>query len=179
MSTRHIAIMLAACAMITPAIAQPAGERPPPGCAQWNANLPPQWMPWADSGTALAAARAPADATKSAMTVGRKYSVTLAPAKTVRMAVETSDAEAPANAHKGILSLRIPADGYYWVAASKGVWIDVVSQGAIVTSSDHGPGPDCASVRKSVQFPLKAGEAFLQLSDNSDPSVDILVVRVP
>ncbi len=182
MGTRHLAaivVCLTSCTMLTPAIAQPAGERPPPGCAQWNANLPPQWARWAENGTALTAASAPKDAVKAAVAVGLKYSVTLVPAKNVRMAVETSDAEAPVKAHKGILSLRVPTDGNYWIAANEGIWIDVVAQGSIVTSSDHGPGPNCASVRKAVQFPLKAGEAFIQLSDNSGPKVDIMVVRVP
>jgi len=174
-----IAVGLIVCATVTSVVAQPAGERPPPGCAAWNVNLPVQWAGWAESVTPLKAATAPADAGKAALAVGKRYSITLAPAKGVRMAVETSDAEAPPNAQKGILSLRIPADGDYWIGSTQGLWIDVVSQGTIVTSTDHGPGPNCASVRKSVQFPLKAGEAFIQLSDNNGPNADIIVVRQP
>jgi hypothetical protein len=91
------------------------------------------------------------------------------------MVVETPDADPPPNAHKGILSLRIPADGYYWIAASGGLWIDVVSGGAIAESTDNGHGPHCASIAKSVQFMLKAGDAMIQLSDNRGAQVDLMV----
>lgn len=161
------------------AVAQSKGAEPPPGCKAWDADLPAAWMGWAQAATPVAAAGTPTNAAKANLFVGRKVSVTLAPAKTVHMAVETPDADPPPNAHEGILSFHVPADGVYWVALSEGLWVDVVAGGAIVESSDHGPGPHCASVRKAVQFMLKAGDAFIQLSDNNGPKVDLMVVRQP
>jgi hypothetical protein len=95
------------------------------------------------------------------------------------MAVETPDVDPPKNAHQGILSLHVPADGNYWIASSSGLWIDVVASGVVLESTDHGPGPQCASIRKAVQFLLRAGDVLIQLSDNSGPKVDILVTRIP
>lgn len=160
------------------ASAQPS-DRPPPGCSAWNASLPPAWAGWGEIPAALTAAASPAALAKASLTMGKKAAVTLTPAKDVKMSVETPDADPPEDAHKGMLSLQVPADGYYWVASSQGLWIDVVQGGKIIDSTDHGPGPNCASIAKSVQFPLKAGEAQIQLSDNRGAKVDIMVARQP
>lgn len=174
---RSVATVLiaATCIVFSPVSAQPGRQAPPPGCRAWDADLPSQWAPWADRALAVTAASSSADAVRSAIVAGKRYSVTLAPAKTVRMAIETPDADPPPNAHKGILSLRVPSDGYYWIAASGGLWIDVVAGGAIVESTDFGHGPQCASFAKSVQFMLKAGDAIIQLSDNRGAQVDLMV----
>jgi hypothetical protein len=116
---------------------------------------------------------------KAAIAVGQKIAVMLAPLKSARMAVETPDIDPPKDAHQGMLSFRVPADGYYWIASSEGLWIDVVQSGAIQDSTDHGPGPHCASVRKAVQFMLKTGDALLQVSDNMGPKVELMIVRQP
>lgn len=171
--------LLMAGAIFAPVQGQPAGQEPPPGCKAWDTDLPPAWMGWAQMPQPVTAASTAANAGKAIAPVARKISVTLAPAKTVHMAVETPDADPPANAHKGILALHVPADGTYWIALSEGLWVDVVAGGAILESSDHGPGPHCASVRKAVQFMLKTGDAFIQLSDNTGPKVDLMVVRQP
>ena len=63
--------------------------------------------------------------------------------------------------------------------AKEGSGVDIVSGGAIQDSTDHGPGPHCASVAKSVQFKLKAGVITLQLSDNRGAHVDVLVAHQP
>ena len=174
-----IALLLAAASMMSVAASAQIADRPPPGCRAWDVDLPPAWAGWGESASAIAAANVPAGIGKAAIAVGKKASVTLAPASTVKMSVETPDAAPPPNAHKGMLSLRVPADGYYWVASSEGIWIDVVQGGKILESTDHGPGPDCASIAKSVQFMLKAGDAQLQLSDNRGAKVDIMVARQP
>src|SRR5689334_15333377 len=162
-----VMVLFAATALVvSPVLAQPGRSAPPPGCSAWDAGLPSQWAPWGEKPAAVTAANSAADAAHATIAVSKKYAVSLVPAKDVHMAVETPDADPPPNAHKGILSLRIPSDGYYWIAASGGLWIDVVSGGAIVESTDHGPGPQCASIAKSVQFMLKAGDALIQLSDN-------------
>lgn len=176
--TAYVVLALA-CATSASVWAQPEGQNPPPGCRAWNADLPKEWQPWAEAPIAVTAAATPANAAKAIVAVGKKTSLTLAPAKTVRMEVETPDIDPPANAHGGILSLHVPADGYYWVAVSDGLWIDVVAGGRVLDSTDHGPGPNCASIGKSVQFMLKAGNVKIQLSDNRGPHVDLLVVRQP
>jgi hypothetical protein len=171
--------VLIAGAMIASAQAQPQGAEPPPGCKAWDADLPSAWAPWAQPALPVTAAAMPANAVNAVAPVGRKIAVTLAPASAVHMAVETPDADPPQNAHKGMLALHVPAPGNYWIALSQGLWIDVVAGGAIVQSIDHGPGPHCASVRKAVAFALNTGDAFIQLSDNNGPNVDLMVVLQP
>jgi hypothetical protein len=177
LTKRSVAMVLFAVAALalSPVSAQPGRSAPPPGCRAWDADLPSQWAPWGDKPAAVTAASSTANAAHAMIAVSKKYAVTLVPAKDVHMAVETPDADPPPNAHKGILSLRIPTDGTYWIAASGGLWIDVVSGGAIVESTDHGPGPQCASIAKSVQFMLKAGDTLIQLSDNRGAQVDLMV----
>jgi len=177
MTMRIFAMVLlaASCIAVSSVSAQPGRSAPPPGCSAWDAGLPPQWAPWAEKGAAITAASTPADAARAALVVGKKYSVTLKAAKDVRMAVETPDVDPPPNAHKGLLSVRVPSDGLYWVAVTSGLWIDIVEGGAVLESTDHGPGPQCASIAKSVQFMLKAGNATIQLSDNRGSAVDLMV----
>jgi hypothetical protein len=168
-----------ACFSNASAWAQPEGQNPPPGCRAWNADLPKEWQPWAAMPVPVTAAASPDRLAQAIVRVGRKASVTLAPAKSVHMRVETPDIDPPADAHDGMLSLHVPEDGYYWIAVSSGLWIDVVAAGAILDSTDHGPGPHCASISKSVQFMLKAGDVQIQLSDNRGPHVDLLVTSAP
>jgi hypothetical protein len=162
-----------------PAFAQPAGQSAPPGCRAWDVDLSSQWSPWAERATPVAAAATIDGLGNATIEAARKVSVMLHPAGDVRMAMETPEVDAPPNAHKGLLSVRVPSDGYYWVGVSTGLWIDVVQSGAIVMSGEFGPGPLCASMRKTVQFMLKAGDAVIQLSDNRGSNVDLVFVRQP
>lgn len=174
-TTIGMVLLAVSCVGFSSVLAQPGRQGPPPGCRAWDADLPPQWAPWAEKGVALTAAHSPADAPRATILAAKKYSVTLAPAQTVRMAIETPDVDPPPNAHEGMLSVQVPSDGLYWVAVSTGLWIDIVAGGAIVESTDHGPGPQCASIAKSVQFMLKAGTVTIQLSDNRGSTVELMV----
>jgi NitT/TauT family transport system substrate-binding protein len=169
-------LLLAAAGMPSAAYAQ-IPDRPPPGCSAWNSDLPANWAGWGEAANDVAAAATPEDAAKAAIAVGKKSSVTLAPARGVKLRVETPDIDPPPDAHKGMLSLHVPAEGFYWVAVDSGLWVDVVQDGKILESTDHGPGPRCASIAKTVQFALKAGDAEIQLSDNRGAKVDLMVAR--
>jgi hypothetical protein len=178
-ATRAIVLTLLTAAGVTGVALAQVPDRPPPGCSAWNADLPANWTGWGEAADAVTAAAAPDDAAKAVIIVGRKASVTLTPASAVKFRVNTPDADPPPNAHKGMLSLTVPADGIYWVAVNSGLWIDVVQNGKILESTDHGPGPRCASIAKSVQFQLKAGDAEIQLSDNRGAKLDLMVARQP
>ncbi|HEX4272840.1 MAG TPA: hypothetical protein VHZ32_15725, partial [Rhizomicrobium sp.] len=60
-----------------------------------------------------------------------------------------------------------------------GPWIDVLKDGAAVTSGVHGPGPACSGIRKTVQFPLQPGRYVIQISANAGDSVPVMVSLVP
>ena len=46
-------------------------------------------------------------------------------------------------------------------------------------SGAHAPGPACSGIRKTVQFPLQPGRYVIQLSANGDPTIAMMVSRVP
>ncbi len=176
---RYCAIAAIVFAPAAAAAAEHKDDSPPPGCTAWNTGLAPEWMPWAAEARAAQAAASPAGLTAASVTVARKFAVTLLPAKSVHMVVESPDIDPPKDAHGGMLALEVPADGYYWIAVDNGLWIDVVQAGVIQMSSAHGPGPHCADVGKTVQFMLKQGAATIQLSDNEGAKVVMMVVRQP
>src|ERR1700681_1730993 len=82
------------------ALAQPQ-QNPPPGCRAWDADLPKEWQPWAESPTPLTVATAPQSISSAAMPVGKKVGLTLAPSNSVRLAKEMPDIDGPRDPHSG------------------------------------------------------------------------------
>ncbi|MDA5193443.1 hypothetical protein [Govanella unica] len=86
--------------------------------------------------------------------------------------------EAADKTHAGTFSLDVPADGIYMISASKPIWIDVIQKGVTLRVVKHGHDyAPCTSIRKTVEFPLKAGLATLNLSKSFTAAVDFLIVR--
>jgi len=79
----------------------------------------------------------------------------------------------------GLFGFTVTEAGTYRVALGSGAWIDVVKDGVAIESSAHGHGPDCSEVRKMVDFPLEPGSYTLQVAANGQPSLPLLVTRVP
>ncbi|WP_395397564.1 hypothetical protein WBP07_23760 [Novosphingobium sp. BL-8A] len=79
----------------------------------------------------------------------------------------------------GIYAFSVKAAGKYRVALGSAAWIDVVKDGAAVTSIAHGHGPDCSGIRKMVDFTLEPGEYLLQISANPEAKLPLLVTRLP
>jgi len=79
--------------------------------------------------------------------------------------------------YSGMVSFTVPIAGTYRIASVEGMWLDVVQNGALVTSTAFGRGPECMG--KRVDFPLEAGDAVLQLSGGPYEVVDILIAKVP
>lgn len=82
-------------------------------------------------------------------------------------------------AYGGLLQLNVKNVGTYQVNLSSGAWIDLLKDGTAVMSGAHAPGPACSGIRKTVQFPLQPGRYVIQLSANGDPTIAVMVSRVP
>jgi len=169
------------CAGVAPALAQLENLAPPPGCRAWNADLPKEWEPWGGSPAPLTAAVTPAGEKDAEVGIGKKLALTLAPAKTVTLekSMPDIDFDGPKDPHSGLLSFHVPTDGLYWVAASGGVWIDIIVNGQIIDPRETDGGPLCASLGKALQYRLKAGDATIQLVRSRGPHVDLMVAAEP
>jgi hypothetical protein len=75
------------------------------------------------------------------------------------------------------VTLEIAEAGTYGLAIDQGAWIDVARDGAVLHSAVHGPGPDCSTIRKIVDFALQPGRYTITLSRTQGPSARLLVVR--
>ena len=70
----------------------------------------------------------------------------------------------------------LAAPGTYEMTLSEDAWIDVLQDGKEVRSKGFSGRPDCPGVRKSVKFPLQAGEVTVQISDVPSDSIRIDVL---
>lgn len=81
--------------------------------------------------------------------------------RAVRVPLSRSAAAGPFEA---TLSFRIARGGSYEIALSAAAWIDVVHNGATLTSTAHRHGPPCSTIRKIVSFTLAPGAYQLRLT---------------
>jgi len=139
---------------------------PPPALAGWTSKQ--------DVSSASKADGLP----RAALTIDRGATVALHPTREVSY-VAQPDKPGGSVASGGLLSVSIATAGTYQVNLSSGAWIDLLQDGKAVLSTAHAPGPACTGIRKTVQFPLQPGRYVLQLSANADPTIQVMVSRVP
>src|SRR5262249_11799804 len=138
----------------------------PAPLAGWATRIP---MPAAKDGASLDRAR---------LEIGQGVDAALRHTSEVKFAA-MPDRPGGSVSFGGMVSFEVTAPGIYRVAIGSGAWIDVLEDGAAVTSSAHGHGPECSGIRKMVDYPLKAGRHVLQLSGNADSTLSVLIARVP
>ncbi|HEX4270048.1 MAG TPA: hypothetical protein VHZ32_01630, partial [Rhizomicrobium sp.] len=164
MQTAHaIAIATLMLAAPLPAVAQSMGQMPVNQAAcTAPAALPPALSGWTVKAD-LASATDAAGLDKAALAPGKAANVGLHHTREITFVTQP---EKPGGsvAYGGMLSLAIAQAGTYQVSLGAGPWIDVLKDGAAVTSGVHGPGPACSGIRKTVQFPLQPGRYVIQIS---------------
>lgn len=69
--------------------------------------------------------------------------------------------------------------GIYRVALGDAAWIDVIGNGATLTATTYGHGPDCTGIRKTVDFALQPGTHILQLVGSAKAEVKAMVAKLP
>jgi hypothetical protein len=168
--------ILALFLLSAPAMAQEM-QHAPANCPAEAKPLPAALSAWTDKASLDAAGDA-AGLNAAALMPGKTVTASL---RHTREVTYVTQPEKPGGsvAYGGLLQLNVKDAGTYQVNLSSGAWIDVLKDGAAVMSGAHAPGPACSGIRKTVQFPLQPGHYVIQLSANGDPTIAILVSRVP
>jgi hypothetical protein len=110
----------------------------------------------------------------------RLYELSLKPQQQVEMALAPGKKSSPpADSHAGLVKLQVPAAGLYRIALSEAAWVDIVSAGQLIPSSDFTGQPGCSAPHKVVQFNLPAGELLLQLSAAASERVRLSLTHSP
>lgn len=144
-------------------------QTPAAACAAMDASLPAEFGGWG--------VRTPLGA-EAALAPGKAVEARLRPTPQVRYPV-TPEKPGGTASHGGVLDLDIDWAGTYAVALGAGAWIDVIEDGKAVASTAHGHGPACSTIRKVVDFPLKAGRHVVQISGATTETLPVLVARRP
>jgi hypothetical protein len=149
----------------------------PAACAATDKDLPAELAPWTAKAP-LAAATKAGDLAAAVLQPGKAVTATLSHTAQVTYVAQP---EKPGGtvSYGGLLALDIDQAGTYRVALGAGPWIDVLRDGQPVASTAHGHGPACSTVRKMVDFPLTPGRYVIQVSADADPTLAILVARLP
>ncbi|MCW2351133.1 homogentisate 1,2-dioxygenase [Sphingobium sp. B12D2B] len=166
-------VMMALAMALAPVpVAAQATAADAPACAD-DATLPPEFAAWRS-------AERVASATEAAVQLkpGQAVDITLSPASSVAFAAAPERAAKPGT-HAGMLAFDAPREGVYRVALGAAAWLDMVTNGARVTSLAHGHGPACSGIRKIVDFRLKAGRHILQTSGSEAPVIRVMIVPSP
>ncbi|WP_237152488.1 hypothetical protein [Oryzibacter oryziterrae] len=150
---------------------------PQPACPSTPVALPPDLASW-QTPVSIGAAGAPAALAVAELKLGTAVTATMAPTPSVTYVHQPAKPGGSVS-FGGMLSITIPADGTYRIALSNRSWIDLLEGDAVIDSIGHKPGPDCSGMRKTVDFPLKAGPHVIQLGAGDTPTVTVLVTKVP
>lgn len=140
-----------------------------------DANLPASLAGWT-ARSPLAAAANDAAASGAVLAIGKGADAQLKLSGEVTFPVAPGRAGG-AESYGGLYELRITEAGDYQVSLGAGAWIEVVRDGAAVTSASHAHGPPCSSLRKTVVFPLRPGRYLVEISGAGEPVVAVMVTR--
>lgn len=168
-------VMMTAVALAAPALAQHA----PDACVGVSdSNLPPAFAAWAQPATGLDAAAVAAGRLPE-LEPDRPLALRLRPMAEVTLPNPPGQVRAGGTAHGGLVSVRVPTEGTWRIAASGPVWIDVIGPSGAVLSTAHGRMAPCTSIRKVVEFPLPAGTWLVQINGNPGPDLRLMLSRAP
>jgi hypothetical protein len=156
-------------------VSAPASAAEP--CEEFTWNVLHERNLFAEAPARLAVGREAGSAPPIA--IDRLYELALVPQTDVHLAVPAGHRPHGDGGWSGLLRLRVTKPGVYRVSLSEGDWIDIVSDGAQITSEDHQGRSGCSAPRKVVQFRLPSGEVLIQLSGALSSTVKLTVTSAP
>lgn len=118
------------------------------------------------------------EVSRARLTTGKAVELALLPTPKVAYFVRP-EKPGGSSSYGGLVRFTVQQAGRWRVALGSGAWVDVVKDGAAMTSVAHGHGPRCSGVRKMVDYDLSAGTYLLQVAANDTDSVSLLVTRLP
>lgn len=169
-----------ALAMAGPALAQDTLPPPRPmeamrgTCADFALNVTAEAEVWQTQAQPVAAAQGPGPL--PAVLPSTLSRLSLHPAAQVAFVHPPEQDRSAPERHSGLVSVILPQAGRWRVAASNGVWIDAVQDGALIPSGAFEMQTQCRTPFKVVIYDLPAGEVVLQLNGSPTPEVDLVVL---
>jgi hypothetical protein len=164
-----VALVLAGAAL--PALADDA-------CVDFKWDVSKERALFAETPTAVTAGRDPTSA--PVVVPNRLYQLRLNVQDTVAFAVNPGKKAATPPAYAGLATLKTSVAGSYRIAVDLPLWIDVVSNGALVQPTDFQGQRGCSAPHKIVEFELAGGQPFvLQLSNAAKDNVLLTVAPSP
>jgi hypothetical protein len=127
----------------------------------------------------LFAAGANSAAPGAAIDPGAAYVVALQPSDKVAYRLPPERAPKAGSFGATLSVADIDKAGLYQITLSGEAWLDVIQGEKSVKSSAFSGQKDCAGVRKSVRFDLKAGSLIVQISNSASASIDMAIVPAP
>lgn len=119
-----------------------------------------------------------ADAAKhTALVAGVVYRLQLAPQQGYAFVAAPERRQLDDGAYAGVARFSVPAAGRWRISLGAASWIDVVDAGGRLVSAGRFEGhPECAVLRKWVEFPLAAELPYtLQLSGGTAAELTVLI----
>jgi hypothetical protein len=133
---------------------------------------------FAETPTSLTAGKSAASA--PVVVPSRLYALKLMPQDQVAFSATPGKKAPTTPAYAGLATLKIPAAGSYRIAIDLPVWIDVVSNGALVAPEDFQGQHDCSAPHKIVEFELVGLRPFvLQFSNAAKDNVLLTITSTP
>jgi hypothetical protein len=118
--------------------------------------------------------------TAPAVLPDKLYQIRLVSQSSVKFALEPGRRSRADSDHAGVATLKLPAKGSYRISMDMPLWIDVVSNAALVPAKDFQGQHDCKAPHKIVEFELAADQTLtLQLSSSAADSVRMTVSASP
>jgi hypothetical protein len=145
--------MLALSALSAPVAAQEGCEPVPAEWAGWSASM----------------------AMTGDLEPGARSEMVLAPAGSLKLAA-TPGKEAVTGLYVGVAWFNVAMAGKVRIALDQGAWIDLVKDGAAISSTGHGHGPKCSGIRKIVDFELTPGRYGIQIVNAPKDRIGVMAL---
>lgn len=126
--------------------------------------VPAEWAGWSAS-TAMTGDLEP----------GARSEMVLAPAGSLKLAAAPGK-EAVTGMYVGVAWFNVETAGKVRIALDQGAWIDLVKDGAAVSSIGHGHGPKCSGIRKIVDFELTPGRYGIQIVNAPKDRIGVMAL---
>jgi hypothetical protein len=149
-------------------------------CAAFSWNISHERGLFATSGQTLVAGNSAVSAPR--VEAERLYELQLVPQTQVKFASppgkSKSTPESTHNLYAGLAQVRVSQPGTYRISLDQPSWIDVLTDGKAIASSDFQGRSGCRSPHKIVQFALPAGkQLLLQFSGASSSPLRLTITH--
>tara|TARA_R110000868_G_scaffold280566_1_gene540753 strand:+ start:5030 stop:5572 length:543 start_codon:yes stop_codon:yes gene_type:complete len=178
---KHLMIMVAFTAAMTCGAGAEETHRPMTemhgDCSNFAMDLTHEFKIWNSTGRTEKASVGAVDGT-SILSTEAKYELALLPHSSVKFVVSPVKDRGGPDKFSGLVRFEVPKDGVYRVAASNGLWFDIVDGTKLVSESHFEMQTACDSIFKVVEFPLRAGVVYwLQLNGSISDKVGIEITQ--